>query len=182
VYRDPARGNCAGCHPDTSVGGLPPLFTDFRYAAQGLPRNAEIPANSSPAYFDLGVCGPERTDLQSRAELCGMFRTPGLRNTAMRPSYFHNGAFHSLVEAVEFYNTRDTHPDRWYPQAGGSTLVFNDLPGALRENVTRDPPFGRPAEGAPPMNAREVSDLVCFLETLTDGHVAGTVPREACLD
>jgi hypothetical protein len=25
-----------------------------------------------------------------------------------------------------------------------------------------------------------VSDLLCFLETLTDGHVAGTPPRDAC--
>lgn len=182
VYRDPERGNCAGCHPDTAADGLPPLFTNFSYAAQGLPRNAQIPANSDPAYFDLGLCGPQRIDLQSRAELCGMFRTPGLRNTAMRPSYFHNGAFGSLVEVVEFYNTRDTHPARWYPRVNGTTRIFNDLPDSLRGNVTREPPFGRPIGTAPPMNPREVSDLVCFLETLTDGHVAGTVPREACRD
>lgn len=182
VYRDPERGNCAGCHPDTAADGLPPLFTDFSHAAQGLPRNAQIPANADPAYFDLGLCGPQRTDLRSRRELCGMFRTPGLRNTAMRPSYFHNGAIQSLVEAVEFYNTRDTDPARWYPLIDDSTQIFDDLPEALRGNVTRNPPFGRPIGAAPPMNPREVSDLVCFLETLTDGHVAGTAPREACRD
>lgn len=180
VYRDPARGNCAGCHPDSSAAGRPPLFTDFRYAAQGLPRNAEIPANADPAYYDLGLCGPQRIDLQHRRELCGMFRTPGLRNVAARPSLFHNGVFHSLADAVDFYNTRDSQPGRWYPQADGAVQVFNDLPPGLRANVTRDPPFGVRTSGKPPMSRREAADLVCFLETLTDGHVAGTEPRAAC--
>jgi cytochrome c peroxidase len=180
VYRDPARGNCAGCHPDTSGDGLPPLFTDFRYAAQGLPRNTEIPANADPAYFDLGLCGPQRADLHHRPELCGMFRTPSLRNAAVRPSLFHNGVFHSLAQAVDFYNTRDTDPARWYPQLDGSVQRFNDLPPALRANVTHEPPFGTRTANEPPMNPREVSDLVCFLETLTDAHVAGSPPRRAC--
>ena len=180
VFRDPARGNCAGCHPDTSGDGLPPLFTDFRYAAQGLPRNAEIPANADPSYFDLGLCGPQRADLKLRPELCGMFRTPGLRNAAVRPSYFHNGVLHSLADVVDFYNTRDTRPARWYPQVDGVVQSFNDMPPALRANVTHGPPFGARMANRPPLNPRAVSDLVCFLETLTDGHVAGTVPGRAC--
>jgi cytochrome c peroxidase len=177
VFRDPARGNCASCHPDSSDDDLPPLFTDSRYAAQGLPRNREIPANADPAYFDLGLCGPQRADLQHRKELCGMFRTPGLRNVAVRQSYFHNGAFHSLAEVVDFYNTRDTHPERWYPSTDGAVQRFDDLSPALRVNVMREPPFGA---DTPRMNSRDVSDLVCFLETLTDGHAAGSRPRSAC--
>ncbi len=180
VYRDPAGGNCAGCHPDTSAEGFP-LFTDFGYAAQGVPRNAEIPANSDAAYFDLGLCGPQRTDLQQRPELCGMFRTPGLRNAAMRPSFFHNGVFHSLGEVVDFYNTRDSIPARWYRKVG-AVQPFNDLPPALRANVTHAAPFGLRAAHRPPMKPNEVSDLVCFLETLTDGHVTGTRPRQGCRD
>jgi hypothetical protein len=104
----------------------------------------------------------------------------GLRNTAMRPSYFHNGVFHSLVEVVDFYNTRDTNPARWYPQRDGTVQPFDDLPSALRANVTHQPPFGTQAATRPPMNAREVSDLICFLETLTDGHVPGTPSRGPC--
>ena len=180
VFRDPQRGNCASCHPDTSKDGQPPLFTDFRYAAQGLPRNPAIPANQDPAYFDLGLCGPQREDLAQRTELCGMFRTPGLRNTAKRPNYFHNGVFSTLREVVEFYNTRDAHPSRWYPQVAGAVQVFNDLPAALRANVTHAAPFGTARGGRPPMSPREVTDLVCFLETLTDGHVAGTPPKASC--
>lgn len=180
VFRDPQRGNCASCHPDTSNDGKPPLFTDFRYAAQGVPRNAAIPANQDPAYFDLGLCGPQREDLAQRTELCGMFRTPGLRNTAKRPRYFHNGVFQSLREVVDFYNTRDAHPARWYPKIDGSVQAFNDLPAGLRANVTHAAPFGTARGGTPPMNTREAADLVCFLETLTDGHVAGVRPRRDC--
>jgi cytochrome c peroxidase len=180
VFRDPARGNCAGCHPDVAADGLPPLFTDFGYAAQGAPRNMKIPANADPAYFDLGLCGPHRDDLTQRAALCGMFRTPSLRNAAARPSYFHNGVFHSLAEVVDFYNTRDTHPQRWYPQVNGVVQVFNDLPEALRANVVQSAPFGPRAGNRPSMNPREAADLVCFLETLTDGHVPGTQPGRVC--
>jgi cytochrome c peroxidase len=180
VFRDPARGNCAGCHPDVSADGRPPLFTDFGYAAQGLPRNAQITANADPTYFDLGLCGPQREDLRQRTALCGMFRTPGLRNVARRPSFFHNGVFHSLVEAVEFYNTRDVDPARWYPMVDGVVQAFNDLPAALRVNVTREAPFGVRPRDHPAMSPREVTDLVCFLETLTDGHVSGSTPRQGC--
>jgi cytochrome c peroxidase len=180
VFRDPERGNCAGCHPDVAADGLAPLFTDFGYAAQGVPRNMKIPANADPEYFDLGLCGPQREDLRQRDELCGMFRTPGLRNAAARPSYFHNGVFHSLAEVVDFYNTRDTHPERWYPQVDGAPQVFNDLPDALRSNVTHAPPFGARPRNRPPMSPRETADLVCFLETLTDGHVPGARPRKGC--
>lgn len=180
VFRDMERGNCASCHPDTSAAGLAPLFTDFRYAAQGLPRNAEIPANADPAYFDLGLCGPQREDMKQQSGTCGMFRTPGLRNTAMRPSYFHNGVFHSLAEVVDFYNTRDTDPARWYPRVDGAVQAFNDLPPALRANVTHLPPFGTRRDGRPAMSKRESADLICFLETLTDGHVTGARSREGC--
>ena len=123
-----------------------------------------------------GYAGRQRADLQQRPELCGMFRTPGLRNAAVRPSYFHNGVFHSLADVVDFYNTRDTNPARWYPRLDGSVQLFNDLPPALRANVTYEPPFGMRVANRPPMNPREVSDLVCFLETLTDGHIVELHP------
>ena len=109
-----------------------------------------------------------------------MFRTPGLRNTAKRPRYFHNGVFSTLREVVDFYNTRDANPSRWYPVIGGAVQQFNDLPASLRANVTHAPPFGTSRGGTPPMNPREAADLVCFLETLTDGHVAGTPARAGC--
>ena len=67
AFVDPARGNCARCHPATrGANGTPPQFTDYALVALGVPRNREIPANSDGTWFDLGLCGPERTDLRSK--------------------------------------------------------------------------------------------------------------------
>lgn len=110
AFNDPARGNCARCHPSAVIEGAFPQFTDFGYAAIGAPRNAAIPANADPRFFDLGLCGPLRGDLKDRAEYCGRFRTPSLRNTAIRRVYFHNGVFHRLQDVVRFYAERDPIP------------------------------------------------------------------------
>jgi len=116
AFNDPEKGNCARCHPSAKIKGAFPQFTDFGFAAIGAPRNAAIPANADRRYFDLGLCGPLRTDLQDRLEFCGLFRTPSLRNVARRPVFLHNGVFHSLSEVVRFYAERDTKPQQWYPR------------------------------------------------------------------
>lgn len=112
AFNDPARGNCAHCHPSSrSADGTPPQFTDYGFAAFGVPRNMEIPANRDSAFYDLGLCGPVRTDLRVHPEYCGMFKTPTLRNVALRRSFFHNGVFHALRDVLAFYAERDTAPD-----------------------------------------------------------------------
>jgi cytochrome c peroxidase len=40
--------------------------------------------------------------LKDRAEYCRLFKTPSLRNVALRRSIFHNGVFHTLRDAVAF--------------------------------------------------------------------------------
>lgn len=172
AFNDPARGNCARCHPSAMSGGAFPQFTDFGYAAIGAPRNSAIPANGDPRYFDLGLCGPLRTDLKDRFEYCGRFRTPSLRNVAVRRVFFHNGVFHRLEDVVRFYVQRDTDPQNWYPRApDGSVLKFDDLPARYRRNVDEDPPLDRRPGGRPAMTEAQVEDIVAFLHTLTDGFV-----------
>ena len=118
LFNDPAKGNCATCHRSArGDDGTPPQFTDYGLIAIGVPRNRDIPANADPAYFDLGACGPLRTDLAGRPEYCGLFRTPSLRNVALRLTFYHNGIDHSLRKAVAFYVERDTAPEKWYPRA-----------------------------------------------------------------
>jgi cytochrome c peroxidase len=138
--------------------------------ALGVPRNREIPANSDSGWYDLGLCGPERIDLRSRDDYCGRFRTPSLRNVATRKVFFHNGVFHSLKEAVEFYSQRDTNPEKWYPRnSQGVVLKFDDLPTKYQGNVETGSPFGKSAGAKPPLTDDEIADIVTFLETLTDG-------------
>ena len=172
AFDDPARGNCSRCHPSKVRRGAFPQFTDFGYAAIGAPRNPAVPANADPHYFDLGLCGPLRTDLEDRPEYCGRFRTPSLRNVAVRRVFFHNGVFHRLDDVVRFYAQRDTHPERWYPRAGdGSVLKFDDLPASYRGNVDTEAPFDRRPGDRPAMSEADIEDIVAFLNTLTDGFV-----------
>ena len=60
----PTRATAPACHPSgRGPGGSPPMFTDFTYDNLGVPRNVEIPATADPDYRDMGLCGPDRTDL-----------------------------------------------------------------------------------------------------------------------
>ncbi|WP_166304487.1 cytochrome-c peroxidase [Bradyrhizobium sp. 2S1] len=166
------KGNCASCHISRRGNdGTPPQFTDYGLIALGVPRNLDIPANKDPIYFDLGLCGPLRTDFLKREDYCGLFRTPTLRNVALRQTFFHNGAVHSLRDAVRFYVERETRPERWHPRnAEGSIDKYDDLPDRPKANVCMDPPFDRKAGDEPALTSAEIDDVVAFLGTLTDGY------------
>ena len=173
LFNSPAKGNCAACHPSArGADGAPPLFTDFSYDNLGVPRNPAIAANADPAYFDLGLCGPFRTDLAARGDLCGAFKVPTLRNVAVTAPYFHNERFKTLKEAIGFYVRRDTHPEEWYPRAtDGSVRKFDDLPPAYQRNVnTSEAPYNRRPGQAPALTPDEIDLVIEFLGTLTDGY------------
>ena len=171
AFDDPAKGNCGRCHPGHIREGAFPQFTDFGYAGIGVPRNAAIPSNANRRYFDLGLCGPLRSDLSEKKEYCGLFRTPTLRNVATRRAFFHNGAFHRLEDAVRFYAERDTQPQKWYSRTeDGSVRRFDDLPEMYQANVDRQAPFDRHAGDKPALSEEDIADIVAFLNTLTDGY------------
>ena len=170
--------NCSACHfAGPNFNGNVGLMTDFTYQAIGAPRNDSsipgnpdpIPANADPTYFDMGLCGPIRTDhtpaqLGTPDPYCAKFKVPTLRNAATRSVFFHNGVFHSLNQVVHFYNTRDTNPEYWYPSTGGdashpvqnpsyalfptaasgaTAQSFNDLPAAYQGNIDEELPMGQ---------------------------------------
>ena len=171
LFNDPQRGNCASCHDSRPAPGLNrALFTNFSYHALGVPRNASQ-ATANPAFFDLGLCA--RSDLAGRTDLCSLFRTPSLRNIALTAPYFHNASFATLEDVVAFYATRDLDPARWYPVVGGQVQAFNDMPPAYRTNVQQGAPFRRPGQ-PPALTPQDVTDLVAFLGTLTDGFAAAS--------
>ncbi len=206
VFTDANRGNCASCHyQGAGLNGSSALFTDFSYEAIGVPRNRAIPATADESNFDMGVCGPDRSDhLPATAgaanTFCGMFKAPTLRNVARRTSFFHNGVMHSLEQVIRFYNTRDTMPQLWYPTVGGVAKArpdagfptyglittqyvggrvqkFDDLPAAYRANIDPQMPLdGRAAGSANPMSEQELQDLICFLKTLDDGYQPPATP------
>jgi cytochrome c peroxidase len=164
LFVDPLKGNCTKCHAfePASRDAMKLLFTDFSYRALGVPRNARIPANADPAFFDLGLCGPRRERVADD-NLCGAFKVPTLRNVARRGSFMHNGFFSSVRDAVAFHATRDTAPARWYT----SGMAFDDLPAVFRANV--DLTVIR-------LDERGIDAITAFLSTLDDGFGASRIP------
>ena len=226
LYNSPSRGNCAACHPATSADGkTPALFTDFSYDNLGVPRNTTLEANNDSTtlsyivalqradydgvhkYYDLGVCGPLRSDIANNyadAGVCGAFKVPTLRNIALTAPYFHNGRFNDLRTALSFYVTRDTDPGKWYPKAGNIVTKFDDLPEiyggqfkvdlsnpagnpkyAGNVNVT-EVPYNRKLGDAPALAPDEIDDVIAFLCTLNDGYdpsnPSGYIKPQQCLD
>lgn len=183
LFMDSGKGNCASCHLMNPTSSKPTdnLFTDFAYYATGIPRNKAIPANANPSYFDLGLCGPQRTKPALTANVptsvniekfCGTFKMPSLRNVAQRQVFMHNGVFDNLRDVVRFYATRNTDPKRWY----GPTGQPNDLPVAYLPNIINDrAPFNRAANAGPALTDREIDDIVAFLKTLSDATTASGI-------
>jgi cytochrome c peroxidase len=167
VFNGATRGNCAACHVSVIKRGAFPQFTDFGLIAIGVPRNRAIPANANAGFRDLGACGPLRTDLRARDDYCGLFRTPSLRNVAVRSVFFHNGVYTKLDDAVRFYALRDSDPKRVY----GKGRQFDDLPKKHQANLNRETPFGAKPGDKPALTEAEIADVVAFLKTLTDGYV-----------
>jgi cytochrome c peroxidase len=168
LFKDPRKGGCAGCHQFSDAPGDPArsLFTDYGYDAVGAPHNRRAPARARP---DLGLC--ERTDAATPTRepgYCINFRTPSLRNVAVRGTFMHNGTFTDLRDVVAFYATRDTSPRRWYP----SGAKFDDVPKRYRGQVNRNAaPYGnRKAGDQPALDDQEIDAIVAFLRTLTDAR------------
>jgi cytochrome c peroxidase len=172
LFNDEKKGNCASCHISfPAKDGSPPQFSDFGLIAIGVPRNRDLPINKDPKFYDLGACGPERTDLKGRDEFCGIFRTPSLRNVATRQTFFHNGIYHKLDDVLRFYVQRDTNPERFYPVSKkGVVQKFDDLPKKYWDNINTEPPFDRKKGDKPALDDAEIKDVITFLNTLTDGY------------
>ncbi len=154
IFEDPARGNCASCHPSRpAADGTPPLFTTYTYENIGLPRFADspfytLPAELNPAgqaFVDHGLATTTGDPAHD-----GMFRVPTLRNVAKTSPYGHNGYIRRLDEMVEF------------------------LTGSCMREGTCDYPAAEVPAGAKrvrsgaPLSRRDIADLTAFLRTLTD--------------
>lgn len=174
LFENPSKGNCAQCHVSRrALDGGAPALSDYGLIAIGVPRNADLARNRDAGFHDLGACGPERKDKAGQAEYCGLFRTPTLRNVALRQRFFHNGGFRTLRDVVAFYVTRDITPERWYPKRDdGSVDAYDDLPAQYHANINRDAPFEGQRPGVQPrLDEHEIDDVVAFLGTLSDGYL-----------
>jgi cytochrome c peroxidase len=176
AFKSAEKGACDGCHRfvETSRRTERSLFTNFGFDAVAVPRNREVPANRDPHYSDLGLCERKQTAVPSSApQWCASFRTPSLRNVAVRRRFMHNGAFTNLRDVVAFYATRSSTPSRWYPPGG----KFDDVPQRYRANVNvASLPYNRAEGDKPALDDEDIDAIVAFLGTLTDKAYLAAAP------
>lgn len=157
VFEDPARGNCASCHPSRPVGDRPALFTTYGYANLGLPK-----WDNSMFYLLPPSLNPDGRDFVDHGLMTtvhdpafdGMFRIPTLRNVARTAPYGHNGYFRGLREFVQFINARDVTCTTGTPRACPTA----EVPATVDHVHT----------GHLGLDAGEIDDVIAFLATLDD--------------
>ena len=150
------KAKCSQCHP-SEPGPYEEnnaLFTDYTYDNLGTPKNLDnpfydLPKTFNPAganFIDYGLGGILKAD-----DEMGKFKVPTLRNIAVTSPYMHNGVFDDLTEVVNFYNTRDDPNANWPAPEVAQTVNVGEL-------------------GNLGLTAEEVTAIVAFMNTLTDGY------------
>lgn len=137
------KANCATCHFAPHFSGLvPPFFNENESEVLGV---TKLPISNLPVELD-GDRGRINSNVKKENSWIyeNSFKTMTVRNIALTKPYFHNGAFNTLEEVIEFYN-----------EGGGEGL------GLPMKNQTL------PADK---LNLTEIEkkQLISFLNTLTD--------------
>lgn len=128
---------CAACHTDLDATVLTtgPVLNDFR--------NIGV----RPPAEDVG-----RAAITGQLADRGRFRVPGLRNVALRGSFFHNGSQQTLGQVVDFYARGGDFADNKDPLVdaiNGHIFVADSLQLQALLNALTDP---RVANGLPPFD------------------------------
>lgn len=137
------KANCATCHFAPNFSGLvPPFFNENESEVLGVTTK---PVNHKPLELDSDkgrINSPVKKENSWIYE--NSFKTVTVRNIALTKPYFHNGAFNSLEEVLEFYN-----------EGGGEGLglkIKNQTLAADKLNLT----------------PTEIKQIIAFLNSLTD--------------
>ncbi len=137
------KANCATCHFAPNFSGLvPPFFNENESEVLGITTK---PIDQKPTELDADrgrVNSPVKKENSWIYE--NSFKTVTVRNIALTKPYFHNGAFNSLEEVLDFYN-----------EGGGEGL------GLKVKNQTLAPDKLN-------LTPTEIKQIIAFLNSLTD--------------
>ncbi len=144
---------CATCHAGN-------LLTDQSHHNIGIPQLG--PGKGAEAPLDLGLVRETGAEADRFK-----FRTPPLRNVALTGPWMHNGAYTSLREAVAHHYLN--------PSQALLNYDISQLPLALQASVQNDAAtqaailetLADPLQNPPQLTAKEVDQLMAFLEALT---------------
>ena len=155
------KADCVACHAVARASNE--MFSDFQNHNVGVPQLAPpFGPTSSNTLFD----GPGADEDFGAEQNTGnaadryKFRTSPLRNVALQPAFFHNGAFTRLEDAVRHHLDVFTSARQYSPPAAG---VAPDLTGPVGpiEPVLQaiDPLVANPTR----LREAEIQDLVRFV-------------------
>ena len=152
-------GNCVSCHAVS--GRSNEMFSDFREHVAGIPQIA-------PAVGNVTFDGPGANEDFGLEQVTGnpndryAFRTSPLRNLALQPTFFHNGCFTRLEDAVHYHlNAIDSAPS-YNPITAGIDADLQGPPGPIAPVLARiDPALATPVT----LSTDEFRQLIAFLRT-----------------
>jgi cytochrome c peroxidase len=110
------KARCAECH--STSGPSNEMFSDFSQHVIGVPQIAPVAGN---VVFD----GPDQNEDFGLEQVTGdrsdryKFRTSSIRNVALQPAFFHNGAFTRLEDAVRHHLDVFTSARNYSPAHAG---------------------------------------------------------------
>jgi cytochrome c peroxidase len=153
------RAGCVQCH---SVSGQSnEMFSDFQQHVIGVPQLAPSVGNVT---FD-GPGANEDFGLEQVTSISGdryAFRTSPLRNLALQPTFFHNGAFTDLRDALRFHLNIVEEARNYNPALAGVDVDLRGPMGPIEPVLARlDSRVANPIW----LTNREFNQLVKFLRS-----------------
>jgi cytochrome c peroxidase len=133
------RANCVACHAVS--GRSNEMFSDFREHVIGVPQIA--PAVGNPAAGNVTFDGPGQNEdfgleqVTSNPNERYMFRTSPIRNVALQPAFFHNGAFTRLEDAIRFHLDATGQAPNYDPTSAGVALDLRGPTGPIAPVLAR---------------------------------------------
>ena len=151
------KARCVECHKVS--GSSNEMFSDFSQHVIGVPQIA-------PAVGNVPFDGPAQNEDFGLEQITGnsldryKFRTSPLRNVALQPAFFHNGAFTRLEDAIRHHLNVFASARQYDPGAAGVDPDLMAPMGPMEPVLTRvDPILVTPIE----LTADEFQQLVDFV-------------------
>ena len=152
-------GNCVSCHAVS--GQANEMFSDFRQHVAGIPQIA-------PAVGNVTFDGPGANEDFGLEQVSGdpadryAFRTSPLRNIALQPTFFHNGCFTRLEDAVRYHLDAIGSGSSYNPVVAGVDADLQGPQGPIAPVLARiDPALATPVT----LSSEEFRQLISFLRT-----------------
>ena len=156
------KGNCVACH--AVAGQSNEMFSDFEMHNIGVPQISpgfgvglgNVIFDGDGENEDFGLAQLTNGNVADRYK----FRSSPLRNVALQPTFFHNGAFTRLEDAIRHHLDVAKSARRYNPARAGVDLDLRKRLGPIETVLaTLDTQLATPIH----LTDREFDDLVAFV-------------------